>query len=161
MVNHGKTPRQVEDLMSLDFDVLTQTEDFLEELVPRRRWAPGWARWGSRSRWAPGMAKGCWKIASSGGFWQQLMTKPVDDQPVWWPVWIWIVDHQPVSVSCCFLFFLFLVINLMKERSIETSIFDPRLVKLGVAYERMDLPLMIKPWCWYTISIITGGDWSQ
>jgi hypothetical protein len=27
--------RQVEDLMSLDFDVLTQTEDFLEELVPR------------------------------------------------------------------------------------------------------------------------------
>lgn len=28
------SPLQVEDLMSLDFDVLTQTEDFLEELVP-------------------------------------------------------------------------------------------------------------------------------
>ena len=27
-------PRQVEDLMSLNFDVLNQTEDFLEELVP-------------------------------------------------------------------------------------------------------------------------------
>ena len=26
--------RQVEDLMSLDFDALTQKEDFLEELVP-------------------------------------------------------------------------------------------------------------------------------